>query len=230
MVDQGTGGDPGEPTWEGDSGAKAEVLEPGAALAAWAGLFGLLPHRFTPTPGRVRVTPSTWRFGLASWGLLLTGAPLVRASAVGLLGALLELLAFACLVLFVTRILLETATVTSPRRPVGIAGLLLAALIVLAAAWGPVGLFGQEPKRMAEAKYHLKEGEAPTPTMIREQWWEAHSWFGLVAVWLAALALPPLSLWLLGVTSIRELAIAGVAGGVTGPLLLAVCSALLGGS
>ena len=214
------------PTWTGEPAA-AVPEPPGAALAAWAGLFGLLPHRFTPAAGEPRLTPLTCLLGLASWILLLLGAPLVGYSVAGCFAAVFELLAFVLVVLFVTRVLRETGASASPHRTLGQAGLVLAVLIVLAAAWGPVGLFGQETKRLAEVKYTLNNGALPTSEMRSAVWWETHSWAGLIATWLAAASILPASLRLLGVKAPRLLIPAAAIAGATGPLLLAVCTALL---
>jgi hypothetical protein len=145
----------------------------------------------------------------------------------GCIGAVFELLAFVLAVLFVARVLVETRTAVSPHRTLGQVGLVLAVLLVLAAAWAPAGLFGQETKRLAEGKYHLEDGAKPTPDMRLAVWWETHSWLGLFSTWIAAAAALPASLRLLGVKSLRLL-LAGVgAGGSPGPLLLAACTALL---
>jgi hypothetical protein len=220
-------GDQGQqPVWA-DEPAAIEAEPPGAALAAWAGLFGFFPHRFTPSTGKPRLSALTCLLGLASWALVVAGTPLVAYSFVGCLGAVFELLAFVLVVLFVTRVLRETAASPSPRRNLGQVGLVLAVLIVLASAWGPVGIFGQETKRLAEAKNHLENGALPTPEMRAAVWWENHSWLGLIATWIAAASVLPASLHLLGVRTKSRLIPAAVVGGVTGPLLLGVCTALL---
>ena len=219
-------GDAGEPQWV-DEPAAIETVPAGAALAAWAGLFGLLPHRFTPSPGEPRIAKPTWALGLASWVLLLIGTPLVAFSFVGLIGSLFELLAFVLVLLFVTRVMVETGVTPTPRQTAGRIGLILAVLVVLAAAWGPVGIFGQETNRLAEGRYHLENGALPTAEMRSTVWWEAHSWLGLLATWIAAAAIPPASLRLLGVRSTEWLlATAGIAA-TTGPLMLGVCAVLL---
>ena len=69
--------------------------------------------------------------------------------------------------------------------------------------------------------------ERPTPEMRAAVWWELHSWLGLIATWLAAASILSASLRLLGVKAPRMLIPAAAVGGSTGPLLLAVCSALL---
>jgi len=215
-----------QPAWI-DEPAAREVEPPGAALAVWASLFGLFPHRFPPATREPRLTLPTRLIGLAGWLLLLLGSPLVAYSLAGCLGAVLEFLAFVFAVLFVARVLRETAPSAPPRKPLGQAGLILAVLVVLAAAWGPVGLFGQETKRMAEARFHLENGAAPTPEMRSAVWWETHSWPGLIATWLAAAAILPASLRLLGLRSPPLLISSAGIAAATGPLLLAVCTALL---
>jgi len=218
--------DASEPQWV-DEPAAVETLPPGAALAAWAGLFGLLPHRFTPSRGEPRIAKQTCSLGLASWGLLLIGTPLVAFSFIGLIGSLFELLAFVLVVLFVARVLVETGGVPSTTQTAGRVGLVLAVLVVLAAAWGPVGIFGSETNRLADAQYHLEKGALPTAEMRSTIWWENHSWLGLFATWAAAAAILPLSLRLLGVRTTEGLfAAAGVAA-ATGPLMLGVCAVLL---
>jgi len=218
--------DASEPQWV-DEPAAIETLPAGAALSAWAGLFGLLPHRFTPSPGEPRIAKPTWSLGLASWVFLLIGTPLVAFSFVGLIGSFFELLAFVLVLLFVTRVLVETGVTPSPRQTAGRIGLILAMLLVLASAWGPVGIFGQETNRLAESRYHLENGALPTAEMRSTVWWETHSWLGLMATWLAAAAILPASLRVLGVRAKEWLfATAGIAA-ATGPLMLAVCALLL---
>lgn len=215
-----------EPQWV-DEPAPIETLPPGAGLAAWAGLFGLLPHRFTPSRGAPRIAKHTSSLGLASWGLLLIGTPLVALSFVGLIGSLFELLAFVLVVLYVARVLVETGGAPSTTQTAGRVGLILAVLVVLAAAWGPVGIFGSETNRLAEIRYTLEKGALPTTEMRSTIWWETHSWFGLFATWTAAAAILPLSLRLLGVRAKEALfAAAGVAA-ATGPLMLGFCALLL---
>jgi hypothetical protein len=224
MADTEAGAD--EPQWV-DEPAAMETLPPGAGLAAWAGLFGLLPHRFTPSRGEPRIAPHTCSLGVASWGLLLIGTPLVAFSFVGLIGSLFELLAFVLVVLFVARVLVETGGAPSTTQTAGRVGLILAVLVVLAAAWGPVGIFGSETNRLAEARYTLEKGALPTTEMRSTIWWETHSWLGLFATWTAAAALLPLSLRLLGVRAKEGLLGAAGLAAATGPLMLGFCALLL---
>jgi hypothetical protein len=219
-------GDPAEPQWV-DEPAPIETIPPGAGLAAWAGLFGLLPHDFKPSPRGPRIELRTWSFGLASWVLLLVGTPLVAFSIIGLIGTLFELLAFVLIVLFVTRVLVETGVTPSQQQMVGRVGLILSVLIVLVAAWGPVGIFGSETNRLAEAQYTLASGALPTREMRSTIWWANHSWLGLIATWIGAAALLPASLRLLGVKAVEWLGAAAGVAGLTGPLMLGVCALLL---
>lgn len=180
-----------------------------------------------PAPREAAVRARTWAYGLTSWALLLAGMPLCTIAFIGCFGALFELAALAFIVAFVIGVVNDTESARGRFRGLGLLCLLAAIVGVLLAAWEPVKLFGYEVKVRAERAHHLSGPESATGNMRLDVWWEDHPRIGLAAWWIGAATLFAGGLRLLGVKAKGWLAAAFVAAGVTGPILLHVCTALV---
>jgi hypothetical protein len=151
--------------------------------------------------------------------------PLCTIAFIGCFGVLFDLASLGFLLAFLVGIVKETATARGRFRALGLLCLLCGIGAVLTSACAPVSLFGYEVKTRATNQYHLSVPDSPTGKMKIEVWWQDHSRIGLATWWIGGAVSFAGGLMLLGGRAKGWLLTAFAAAGLTGPILLTICSA-----
>lgn len=191
------------------------------------GYSGVVAIATPTTPDLPKISGRTWAVGIAAWGALVAGSPLVPLAFAGCIGILFIVVAIVLGVVFYVRALRDTRGGKVGWRGLGWVLLPVGMFFVLCSAIEPSSMFGNDVKLAAISRFQLADPDAPDAIMLRSTYWQLHPLIGHLKWWAGAALLVPCGIRLIGERRSGWLAAALVCSAATGPLVLKIALTLL---